>query len=172
MADSILVIIMSSMEFRVVYTRGFIQGEVDVFNKERRLGINIKAGQQFKNAIMQASKCELEKGHINQTIITTHASNVNNTMCQYKKNILAIGDHEIYHARMFSWTEYIDKLRYFDNVEWITLLKVAVDIYCGEIKGFALVPDTQEKREKMMKIYMRKLIMDTCQTVITKSLSA
>ena len=82
-------------------------------------------------------------------------------MYQYKKTILVIGTMEIYQTRMLSWTEYIDKMRYQDNTEWITLLKVAVDIFRGEIKGLALLPDTKERRELALIVYMRNLITTT-----------
>ena len=74
-----------------------------------------------------------------------------------------IGDSDIYRARLLSWNEFIDKLRFEDNKEWLTILKVALEIYRGEIRGLALLPDTKERREKVMVDYMKRLIMSTIQ---------
>ena len=94
--------------------------------------------------------------------------NFNNTICQYKKNIIFLGTTKIYRARLLSWREYIDKLKFTDNHDWLTVLKVALEIYNGEIKGFALLPDATERRRSFLKDYMKKLILTSIQTVIFK----
>ena len=71
-------------------------------------------------------------------------------------------------ARLLSWREFIDKLKFNDNQDWLTVLKVSLEIYHGEIKGFAMLPDARERRENFLKDYMRKLIMQSIQTVIFK----
>ena len=48
------------------------------------------------------------------------------------------------------------------------MLKVSLEIYHGEIKGFAMLPDARERRENFLKDYMRRLIMQSIQTVIFK----
>ena len=48
------------------------------------------------------------------------------------------------------------------------MLKVALEIYNGEIKGFALLPDAKERRQSFLKDYMKKLISTSIQTVIFK----
>ena len=48
------------------------------------------------------------------------------------------------------------------------MLKVALEIYNGEIKGFALLPDATERRRSFLKDYMKKLILTSIQTVIFK----
>lgn len=48
------------------------------------------------------------------------------------------------------------------------MLKVALEIYNGEIKGFALLPDAKERRKSFLKDYMKKLILTSIQTVIYK----
>lgn len=39
----------------------------------------------------------------------------NNTICQYEKSIIFLGGSKIYRARLLSWREYIDKLKFTDN---------------------------------------------------------
>jgi len=69
---------------------------------------------------------------------------------------------------LLSWREFIDKLKFTDNHDWLTVLKVALEIYNGEIKGFALLPDAKERRQSFLKDYMKKLILTSIQTVIFK----
>ena len=45
---------------------------------------------------------------------------------------------------------------------------MSLEIYNGEIKGFAMLPDARERRQSFLKDYMRKLIMQSIQTVIFK----
>lgn len=92
----------------------------------------------------------------------------NNTMCQYKKNIIFLGQNTISRARMYSWREFIDKLKFTDNQDWLTVLKVALEIYNGEIKGFALLPDAKDRRQHFLKDYMKDLILASIKTVIFK----
>lgn len=58
---------------------------------------------------------------------------------------------------MFSWKEYIEHLKE-ERVDWLAILKVALEIYNGELRGYANVPDEKEVREAMLKIYMKELI--------------
>ena len=165
MVDSVLVILAKKSEIKVLYTKDFNKGSVHAFEKGKQLGLHITESQHFKRAITETKVCELETGYKNDKIKKETSEpwpiNFNNTMCQYRKNILMIGDSEIYQARLLSWTEFIDKLRYEDNKEWITILKVATDIYRGKIPGLALLPDTKKQREIVMKDYMERLIMST-----------
>ena len=38
--------------------------------------------------------------------------NFNNTICCYRKSIILIGKTKLHHARLLSWREYIDKLKF------------------------------------------------------------
>lgn len=48
------------------------------------------------------------------------------------------------------------------------MLKAALEIYNGELKGFAKVPDEKELRESFLNAYMREMIKDSITTVIHK----
>ena len=39
-------------------------------------------------------------------------------------------------------------------------MKIAIEIYNGEIKGFAHLPDLKEMRESLLQKYMRDLILE------------
>ena len=71
-------------------------------------------------------------------------------------------------ARLLSWREFIDKLKFTDNLDWLTVLKVSLEIFNGEIRGFAMLPDARERRHEFLKDYMKQLIFSTIETVIFK----
>jgi hypothetical protein len=48
------------------------------------------------------------------------------------------------------------------------VLKVGLEIYTGDSKGFAKVPDEKDKREKLIKPYMKEMIKDSVSSVIFK----
>ena len=49
-------------------------------------------------------------------------------------------------AKILTWSEYINKIRSEDKLSWLTVLRVALSIYNGEVKGFADLPDEKSKR--------------------------
>lgn len=49
-----------------------------------------------------------------------------------------------------------------------TVLKSALDIYNGEYKGFAKVPDEKEVREGLLGSFMKDLIKENVQQAIFK----
>ena len=71
-------------------------------------------------------------------------------------------------ARLLTWKEYIDKLKFTDNLDWLTVLKVSLEIFNGEIRGFAMLPDARNRRQEFLKDYMKQLILSTIKTVIFK----
>ena len=178
MGDSVLVILVNQEEIKVLYTEKFQPGEC------KHLELNnedIIVNNVFKDTIEGTKASELEKGYRVQNIKTGVVSyrpteqaalakvmNFNNSISQFKKNIVFVCQNKIMRARLLSWREFIDKLKFTDNQDWLTVLKVSLEIYNGETKGFAMLPDARERRQNFLKDYMRKLIMQSIQTVIFK----
>jgi len=50
-------------------------------------------------------------------------------------------------GRLYSWKEYIDHIKSQINFDWLSVLKVALEIFNGDLKGYAKVPDEKEIRE-------------------------
>ena len=48
------------------------------------------------------------------------------------------------------------------------MLKIALEIYNGDLKGYAKVPDEKDVREMQMKPYMKELLKTSIETVIYK----
>lgn len=58
-----------------------------------------------------------------------------------------MGSKSVLKGRLYSWKEYIDHIKFQESYDWLTVLKVALEIYNGESKGYAKVPDEKEVRE-------------------------
>lgn len=74
-----------------------------------------------------------------------------------------MGNKTVIKGKLFNWKEYIDYIKFKENQDWLTVLKVALEIYNGELKGYSKVPDEKEVREKIMKPFMKDMIKDSIQ---------
>jgi hypothetical protein len=52
-------------------------------------------------------------------------------------------------------------VKHKESADWSTVLKIVLEIYNGELKGFARVPDEKEKRESLLLGYMKEIIKDS-----------
>ena len=103
-------------------------------------------------------RCQLLKSGIH---------NFNSSVIKYKQNIVFLGSKTIQRGRLFSWKEYIEHLKE-ERFDWLAILKVALEIYNGELRGYANVPDEKEVREVMLKKYMKELIKESIESVLLK----
>ena len=125
MGDSVLVILVNQEEIKVLYTEKFQPGEC------KHLELNnedIIVNNVFKDTIEGTKASELEKGYRVQNIKTGVVSyrpsdqaavakvmNFNNSISMFKKNIVFVCQNKIMRARLLSWREFIDKLKFTDN---------------------------------------------------------
>jgi hypothetical protein len=77
-----------------------------------------------------------------------------------------LGTKKVQRGRIFSWKEYIEFVK--EKYDWLAVLKVALEIYNGDLKGLANVFDEKELREKQMQGYLRELLKSSIETVIIK----
>jgi len=186
MADSVLMILVNQEEVRVLYTEKFKPGcVIETLAKGGDPSSDLLISRDFKATVEATRGSELEVGHRvpdirpglvsyeverpDGSVVEHKVMNFNNTVCHYKKNVIFLGSSStITRARLLSWREFIDKLKFTDNHDWLTVLKVALEIYNGEIKGFAMLPDAKQRRQEFLKDYMKKLILQSIQTVIFK----
>lgn len=52
-----------------------------------------------------------------------------------------MGNKNLVRGHIFSWKEYIDHIKFTENCDWLAVLKVSLEIYNGDAKGYAKVPD-------------------------------
>lgn len=67
-----------------------------------------------------------------------------------------------------TWQEHLWKLSKVNKHDWIKLLREALDIFKGRIKGFAGVSDESEIWESLMMVHMKNLLWETLQLIIEK----
>lgn len=67
---------------------------------------------------------------------------------------------------LFDWKEYIEHIKHREAYDWLSVLKVALEIYNGEQRGYSGVPDEKLAREKEMRPYLKNLLKDSIQQVI------
>ena len=79
-----------------------------------------------------------------------------------------MGNKGLMSGHLFSWQEYLDHIKFKENYDWLTVLKVALEIYNGEAKGYAKIADEKEQREKQLKQYLKDMIKDSVTAVIQK----
>ena len=72
----------------------------------------------------------------------------------------------IVRGKLFTWKEYLDHIKFKENYDWLTVLKVALEIYNGELKGYAKVPDEKEMREGILLSFMKDMIKESVNQVI------
>ena len=125
MGDSVLIILVNQEEIKVLYTEKFQPGEckhLELANED------ILVNNVFKESIEGTKASELERGYkvhdIKSSVVTYRVSdssapskvmNFNNSISQFKKNIIFICQNKIMRARLLSWREFIDKLKFTDN---------------------------------------------------------
>lgn len=89
-------------------------------------------------------------------------------MKKYKNHVFFMGTKQIVRGKVFTWREFIDHIKFKESADWSTVLKTALEIYNGEVKGFSRVPDEKEVREGLLGGYMKDMIKESVQQAITK----
>jgi len=75
--------------------------------------------------------------------------NLNNTVVRFERSIFYLCDKGITRTIVHNHSDYLEKLK-VNNLNWLTLLKISLEIYTGEMKGFANVSDFKDAREAEM----------------------
>ena len=102
------------------------------------------------NAELKTQMVDLNefRGQIMQTVDVV---NYQNSVQKHNQNILFLGQ-KILRGRVFSWREYIEEID--KQVDWMSVLKIAMEIYNGDLKGYAKLSDQKEIRERQLLPYM------------------
>ena len=127
--------------------------------------------EQFEKVKQVTAHAILEKRFegIHPLFCQVHPNSMNNytnSVGIYKQNIIFLGSKTIYRGRIFSWKEYIDFIK--EKYDWLAVLKIALEIYNGDLKGYAKIPDEKEVREAYMKTFMKELLKSSIETTIYK----
>jgi len=71
-------------------------------------------------------------------------------------------------VRLYSWHEFLKKLREQDREDWVTVLTAALQIYVFEMKGLASVPDEKEQRESILKGKLKDMLLEAIEDIIQR----
>jgi hypothetical protein len=66
---------------------------------------------------------------------------------------------------LIHWEEYLDFIDKTNPDDWLKVLRAALEIFNGRMVGLAGLPDSKEKREKLLRERMKDLLrenMDAC----------
>lgn len=83
-----------------------------------------------------------------------------------------LNGERVLRARVNSWHEQLDHLRADRSNDWLGVLKLAMEIFNGDQRGYALLPDLKEEREARLGPYMRDLIHQSIKLQADKSLKS
>lgn len=59
-----------------------------------------------------------------------------------------------------TYQEYLDRLRQ-QTKTWLDLLKATLEIFSGDLKGFANVADEKQQRERDMMSFMKRQLIES-----------
>jgi hypothetical protein len=80
--------------------------------------------------------------------------NYNNSLCRQGTDIIVLGAETVQRLHLFHWREYLDHIQTETGYDWLSVFKVAIEIYNGYLKGYAKVPDEKDLREKQLRGYL------------------
>jgi hypothetical protein len=158
-------VLVNNCEVKLLYTTKFYPGTFASIGSIRH---DDPSDPQLKKVWEVVSHAELEKGKevtdIKRSLL--QVQNVYNlTQCvkRYKNQVFFMGLKSITRGKVFTWREYLDHVKFKESADWSTVLKTALEIYNGEVKGLSRVPDEKEIRESMLGSFMKDMIKESVQ---------
>jgi len=163
MAESILCALVNNREIKVLYTTKFHTGMYKFLENAKKENV---LNNPFEMVIGVTQHAELEKGYavsdIKKAVVDSKTiMNVNQSVQRYKNELVFLCQKKIVIGRLFTWKEYIEHIKFKENYDWLKVLKVALEIYNGDIKGYAKVPDEKEAREGLLQGVMKEMIKES-----------
>lgn len=165
--ESVLFVLLNNQEVRVLYTKKFYLGTYELL-------AGIKDDEvAFKSVQEVLQHAELEKGKevadIKRNLLQVqNVYNLTQSVKRFKNQIFFMGQRALTRGKVFTWREYLDYVKFKENADWSAVLKTALEIYNGEIKGLARLPDEKEVREGLLGSFMKDMIKDSVQQAIYK----
>ena len=166
LSDSIIYILVKTKEARVLYAPNFQRGNfweeglISIeFDQRARMSqvMSESPGEKMVRDISRNAEVDRDisilKGDIRHSV-TFRRQNFTYTLVSDKNRVLYLGTQVMYMGRLHNWFDYIQSL----ECEQLTKLKLALDIYQGQLKGFGGVPIEQDQRMLQLQPKMKRLI--------------
>ena len=83
------------------------------------------------------------------------------SISNYGRNVYLLYENQIIKGTLQTWNEHLRNLSKLNRHDWINLLREALDIFKGNVKGFANASDEDEIREGIMMMHMKNLLRET-----------
>ena len=181
-SDSILMILVNKKEIRVLYIPYFLPGSIwkdgiKIKTEEDSKAINSRYKDQNINKqsfgetklIEWSKKSEFEIGHtlLDGDIISSNINekqNFQNSISVSANSVMVLGNSKVLSVKLFNWEEFLKFIQ--KQWDWLVWLKVALDIYYGEIKGYSGVPYAKEARENSLKPKMKSFLSEGIYSMI------
>ena len=179
-SDSILLILVNKKETRILYIPHFPHGAFnydgikikqieDENQKQPKYLGNYKISEGEACLRELSAKSELESGNtlLDGSIrysITADKPNFINTIASYQNSLIVLGQEKILASKLFYWEDYLSYV--LNKWDWLVWLKVALDIYHGETKGYFGVPYVKEEREHKLNHKMKDYIEQGIKSMI------
>lgn len=93
--------------------------------------------------------------------------NYSQSFYSHQRSFFVLLEDQIVRGQLSTWNEHLKRRSKANKNEWISLLREALDIFKGNVKGFAGVSDEDEIREGMMKMNMKNLLRETLSLIIS-----
>jgi len=156
-SDSILLVLIAGREVKVLYTM--------YFNPESYLRLEEAPSRDVKDEMIEAivkytEYAVLEKGHIIHEIFPTvmQSKPVQNYNCCFQGDanfIVFMCAKTFQSGLLFDWKQYLEHIHSQEAYDWLSVLKVSLEIYNGEQRGYKGIPEDKKKRENLMRPFLK-----------------
>ncbi len=166
MAESVMLLVDSMDQVKILYTRNFAAGKYSETGAARdHKAAELEKPYRMAGPFVRSQAMLLAK----QKQGTTQ---MQRTSCQQSvvrsgRQMLGLLRNEVLEARLYSWLEFLEEQR--GKSQWIPALSVSIEIYSGNLKGFANTPERKEFREGALKAFMKEFIYNSLMQDLEKN---
>eukprot|EP00347_Sterkiella_histriomuscorum_P012402 403368713 len=175
-SDSTLLIVTKQQEIRILNVSSFHPDTYDAQSEQQKL---LKQQQSKKKAKSNtqsdiSEEVELEYGLriSSQLQKSEYGALYHQTIRFYKGKIIALTIKNIQQCQHLSWQQSIFEFKKIVEDDLVLVFSRALDIYKGNVKGYASLPDNLDQRENKLKDEIKLLVREIIQQVIYKTRQA
>ncbi len=155
MAESILLVVNSRNEIRILYTGNFLPGRCpDPLGRR----ITMKDGVELERAYRMVEPFVLFETTMGKEQEELRVS-CQPTVVRSGGRLLGLTSAGVLEGRLRTWMEFCTELR--AKSQWVAALTVSVELYSGAIKGFAEMSTRKDIREAALKAFMKNFLYET-----------
>ena len=74
--------------------------------------------------------------------------------------MVALGKSTVCQAKLIHWEEFLNLIKQTNPGDWLKVLRAALDIFSGKIRGLAGIPDQKDIREHKLQERMKELLRE------------